>query len=170
MDYDKNKVAPLQELGVRAGDVVQCVETPYGVGNFARGSEYTVSSDLKIGNKYGAVEGKTVSTFRIVSREVTFKKWGDMTDAEKGVLLLADHMKKAIQFKRTVQDGWIGGKSGDWLWRDQCIYRIKPEPVRTTIKTPWTSEQVSGFVTHQITVETVDGVVDCSTVKMEKLS
>lgn len=63
--------------------------------------------------------------------------WRDMTDAEKGALLLAHHQGKVIEWNG------VSEKKGEWIGWDECdedclwdggfdghgfAYRIKPEP------------------------------------------
>jgi hypothetical protein len=53
--------------------------------------------------------------------------WRDMTDAEKGALLLAKHEGKYIEFKNnydTPEWKYIS----DPVWSPECAYRIKPTP------------------------------------------
>jgi len=60
----------------------------------------------------------------------TPKLWGDMTDAEKGALLLAHHEGKVIEWQFPEK-----GKSKDWVtvpaemyWNSGYAYRVRPEP------------------------------------------
>jgi len=58
--------------------------------------------------------------------------WRDMTDAEKGALLLAHHEGKVIEV--WVVDhhaSWWGEKAVSY-WRDDLAYRVRPEPKRET--------------------------------------
>lgn len=57
----------------------------------------------------------------------TPKIWGEMTDAEKGAMLLAHHEGKVIQCLYHKCDGWVD--IGDPIWAFEGRYRIKPEPV-----------------------------------------
>jgi len=65
------------------------------------------------------------------------KLWCDMTDAEKGALLLAHHNGKVIELAGIYDDTkefepWTRCPL-DFLWRDEAFaYRVKPEPVKTT--------------------------------------
>lgn len=106
----------------------------------------------------------------------TPKLWRDMTPEEKGALLLAHHEGKAIEC--------IGGgidfyMDCDPAWLNDWSYRVKPEPLRETIKilTDGTAAELCDFFrlpevsnpTHCITFNTLDGIPDCASVKMEKL-
>lgn len=128
------KVGTLKELGVKPGDVVECVRGAY---HAKSGVKYTV-------NQYGGVRSCEqssidVSTFRIISRaEETPKLWRDMTPEEKGALLLAYHEGKVIEGRN---EDW---KVGVWTiakpnWNNHSAYRIKPE--RT--KSEWSAWFVS---------------------------
>lgn len=104
----------------------------------------------------------------------TPKTWGDMTDAEKGALLLADLRGIPIQCKMEDVE-WFGGVSRKWCWIDNCAYRIKPEPKRETVK-------LCGYIdrgyfhirpgvndTHRITFDLIDGEPDTDSIRMEEL-
>jgi len=57
--------------------------------------------------------------------EDTFKLWRDMTDAEKGALLLAHHEGKVIERSHTGGQ-WQGVKY--LQWHDDIAYRVSPKP------------------------------------------
>jgi len=81
----------------------------------------------------------------------TPKIWRDMTDAEKGALLLAHHEGKVIERSHT---------SGQWQgveyprWHDDIAYRVSPEPsflplevgktYQTAVHGDWTCIHVEG--------------------------
>lgn len=99
----------------------------------------------------------------------TPKLWRDMTDAEKGALLLAEHEGKMIEV-------WANGAwySGIPHWSDEAAYRVKPEPVRKTVDYWWRNDEgikhTWGFGdTHRITFDLLDGKPDCTSIKMEKI-
>jgi hypothetical protein len=54
----------------------------------------------------------------------TPKTWGEMTDAEKGALLLAHHEGKLIEF--FYKQDWFAN-STSW-WDSNTAYRVRPEP------------------------------------------
>lgn len=54
----------------------------------------------------------------------TPKPWRDLTDAEKGALLLAHHEGKRIEVKHPFYDDWDYTRQ---LWAENGIYRIAPE-------------------------------------------
>ena len=93
------------------------------------------------------------------------KLWRDMTAAEKGALLLAEHEGKVIQF-------WDKFGFEDWCdiepsWEDDSAYRVKPEPkVETVVLTGYQYSDEWYFgetnyqgTTHQITLTIIDGEV-----------
>lgn len=100
------------------------------------------------------------------------KTWGEMTNAEKGALLLARQEGKEIE--RWVCDEWI---SVTPAWLDRVSYRIKPEPKRETVTLEcgcndnhgWTGNPKNRNATHRITFTTTDGTPDLDSVKMEAL-
>jgi len=106
----------------------------------------------------------------------TPKLWRDMTDEEKGALLLAHHEGKVIEWNGT------SAKTGEWTgWEacdDDCLwdgdfdgegfaYRIKPEPVREVERV--TIVNADNMKIGYGTIETVDGKPDCASIKMERL-
>ena len=115
------EVGTLKELDVKPGDVVECVN---GKGYATTGYEYTVSAGYKV-NGY-KIESINSSLFRIISRANTPKLWRDMTDAEKGALLLAFHEGKVIEYWRRGSGGW-GSCSSAGIY-DNGAYRVRPEP------------------------------------------
>lgn len=98
-----------------------------------------------------------------------------MTDAEKGALLLAHHEGKEIEYYGEVGNSWrLVNNPG---WYDDTPYRVKKSPVRTTkVVYMYSEDGYMTFVstsmsnpTHKITFNTIDGVPDCSSIKMEKV-
>ena len=95
------------------------------------------------------------------------KLWRDMTAAEKGALLLAEHEGKVIQF-------WDKFGFEDWCdiepsWEDDSAYRVKPEPKVETVVVTGFFNGTSGWVfgrqsvapldTHRLTLTIIDGEV-----------
>lgn len=116
--------------------------------------------------------------YRLVSRAVQATPqptiWRDLSPEEKGALLLAAHEGKVIEVWDDVGHEWLTCRYPNWT--HGCAYRLPKEPVRETEKfdvfynkgfgveacagTGWTA-------THRITFDTIDGVPDCNSVKME---
>lgn len=109
------------------------------------------------------------------------KLWRDLTDTEKGALLLAYHEGKVIQWSYN-QDVFVVSSSTEKgsrpCWSDDIAYRVKSKPVVEQVKMytgkstgPWghTADNSSVKRTHAITFNIVDGEFDCSSIKMEKL-
>lgn len=61
----------------------------------------------------------------VIEEPDTPKTWGEMTDAEKGALLLAHHEGKVIQL--LLSNGFWADARPDWA--DDTTYRINPDPV-----------------------------------------
>jgi hypothetical protein len=116
------------------------------------------------------------------------KLWRDMTDAEKGALLLAHHEGKVIEWSGiSATTGGLTGWSkcpNRFLWYGEFedmgfAYRVKPEPKVETVTlygntdgTTYLNFGLRGaveFDTHRITFDTIDGEPDVNSVKMEKL-
>jgi hypothetical protein len=103
------------------------------------------------------------------------KTWGEMTDAEKGALLLAHHEGKLIE--AYTSDGWR--KVSNNIGFSGMKYRVRPEPKRDTVEMTcgisprgfWCagSEKSEHFDTHRITFDTIDGDPDCDSIRMEAL-
>lgn len=111
------------------------------------------------------------------------KTWGEMTDAEKGALLLAHHEGKVIEY-HNFYGKWKTCFSGACVpFRDSgTAYRVRPEPKRETVtmfgadfgkgKTIRWAYSMSGHIgpdTHRITFQTIDGEPDCNSIRMERI-
>lgn len=194
-----NDIGTLAGLGVKEGDVVEhlyffdgdagCYKFPFKVDSRGRAIDKSGCFFLP----------KSLSTFRIISRadnppkpaiglyslltegqkkmattSQEPKTWGQMTDEEKGALLLAKHEGKVIE---AYWDGkWVKA-SGPNYFRFSSVYsyRIKPEPVIETV-VMYASDKMKGFglcrgdkSVHKLTFKTFDGEIDYTTVKMSKL-
>lgn len=160
------KVDTLQNLNVKPGDVVECVnsESRY----FTTGKYYDISVGGKIACDDGGKCFNTISTFRIFSRESDKPKtWGEMTDEEKKV----SYVMSAIEYIDESFDSDLAKRMRDELG-------IKPDPVRDTVElqgvidsnNPYFERKCDGYTyTHRITFDTIDGEPDCGSVKMEKI-
>lgn len=109
------------------------------------------------------------------------KLWKDMTPEEKGALLLAHHEGKEIQYYERAHgyEGWED--CGLHPWNDDGSYRVKPKSKVELVSihgyqglyvgkpTFWFGPSETSEDTHRITFNLVDGVPDCSSIKMEKL-
>lgn len=88
------------------------------------------------------------------------KTWGELTDAEKGALLLAHHRGEAIQF--------IPYDGATWRfcipqWADNKPYRVKPEH---KVKTVPVSCYVGGSTHIEVgTIDLIDGKPDLTSLK-----
>lgn len=163
-----NEVGTLKELDVKPGDVVEYIKGfdgmyPDYIGTRMIGANHG-------GVKFGYNNGFSVRVnhiFRIISRANTPKLWRDMTDAEKGALLLAFHNdKKCLEI-------WCNGKwvdCGDSTWNNNIAYRIRPEPKVEVVTMDGADIRFSGFIKgHRITFTTIDGKPDCASIKMEAI-
>lgn len=93
----------------------------------------------------------------------TPKTIAEMTDAEIGALVRAENDGKQIQIWLGNDERWFDSKQSNLF--PQYAYRIKPEPVRETVKvygllasdgwafTSWSCDED----THTLTFETIDG-------------
>ena len=99
------------------------------------------------------------------------RPWKDLTPEEKGALLLAHHEGGQLQRYCKFRDEWVDSslEAGE-----QHTYRINPEPKRETVTlygdTFYDFSDVEGcYPEYRITFDLVDGVPDCTSIKMEEV-
>lgn len=104
--------------------------------------------------------------------------WSEISDQEKGEMLLAHHNGKEIEMYNfgewvTVEPQWVSNRA----------YRIKKEPVVKQVTlygeiesppeyqhpTIYLGKEKMGRDTHTITYNVIDGKIDCSSVVMKEL-
>lgn len=102
---------------------------------------------------------------------ITFE---NLSDAEKGALLLAEHNGEIVQiYSERHKEGWTK-KSNRFMFNNHHQYRIKPAPKKTTIYFRkmecgvWTATGYK-FAEYTLTFDEVDGVPITSSVKMEEV-
>ena len=167
----------LAELNVKPGDMVECVGWSDDDSDLLVGEQYTIMEKHPLGHYSGLCavrdfgwtpvdEVDPTMLFRIVSR-ATPKTWGEMTDEEKGALLLAEHEGTVIEHSHN-QGAYWKPRSND-LWHDKHCYRVRPpEPKRETISVIiWDNEADTEIGTG--TIEMIDGKPDCASICMEEL-
>lgn len=104
----------------------------------------------------------------------TQKTWVEMTDAEKGALLLAHHEGKVIELDWGF--GWHQWDEETPFSETHQAIRIKPEPKRETMEfmmyhnggAPHVALYMSN-PTHRITFTTTGGEPDLDSIKMERV-
>jgi hypothetical protein len=166
----------LKELNVKPGDVVECVSLGRNGSNHyvTVGKRYTINPNRSYTDDGGEINFGFSEAFRIISRASdTPKTWGDMTDAEKGALLLAAHEGKVIEQHQNPSAGLPGG----WFfrarptWMPNGAYRVRPEPVRETVTLYGRATEPNSWAitaaqwdndTHRITFTTENGKPDCT--------
>jgi hypothetical protein len=162
-----SEVGTLKELDVKPGDVV---EYWYKNRIWVKG----VIDDNEIAQmENGLDQNKKYSTdpnWRIISRADNPKLWRDMTDAEKGALLLAKHEGKVIE----CYDGYMWFETVTPRWYVPHAYRIRPEPKVETVTVHYQKDgatvmPVANGYTHRITFNTIDGKPDTASIKMEAI-
>jgi len=162
----------LEQLGVQAGDVVEFVEWSNGhseAGAFAYGKKYTVG-DKRIDSGCGWFEiAGNKNIFQLISRGAP-QAFNDMTDAEKGALLLAKYRGEVVQML-----------SVDYDWKDcadarfvgKFAYRVKPKPVVDVVDLFYAgngfTQHSTPFDTHKLIYNRVDGEIDCASAVLVKL-
>jgi hypothetical protein len=182
----------LRELNVKPGDVVECWGDDIG-----RIDDEMVWRGQKGGKQ--VVSESVEPAWRIISRAPrddtagdkpvspatpdSPKLWRDMTDAEKGALLLAKYEGKVIECLSTKDAaGWIHTPYP--AWQTDLFYRVRPDPKIETVKLhgrKYTTQVYPSGVwdfdrndyrlgdTHVITFNLIDGKPDTSSIKMEEL-
>ena len=153
------------DLGYNAGDTVRCV-----------GNEYVLVQTNGEPTTRGGYNGLG-GTWELVSRTGStdaddgYLIWGDMTPEAQGALLLAFHNKATIQFY--CYDEWTDIQDPSFTSHDK--YRVKPaDPVVVTHEIFGSNELFWGYLTneddtHKMTYNTIDGVIDCASVKMMEI-
>lgn len=167
------EVGTLKELGVKPGDVVEFM--PSGEHYRVAGNRHLiVIKDDRDTGLYGC--WFTCRDFRIISRASdTPKTWSEMTDEEKGTLLLAHHEGKVIEYRYGVMNEWRNCAGSEPVWEPEALYRIRPEPKRETVRWYVAGRSMPGALrcnddTHRITFDLIDGKPDCSSIKMERIT
>jgi len=87
------------------------------------------------------------------------KTWAEMSDAEKGALLLAYHEKQQIQYFDSDHSEWV--RAFPPVWSEQTTYRIKPGPIVETVKRSVHGKEFMGYVA----IDLRDGKPDWSTIR-----
>ena len=160
----------LKELNVNPGDVVEHSDGEIYEIRIAEDGELA-NWDIRHGY-WGITVAESTQMYTIISRASDEpKKFGDMTPDEKGALLLAHHEGKAIEV-------WNGEywECVEQIFAEFVAYRIKPEPKIEVVnmyadlsECGMFGSTKNGDDTHTITFTTIDGVPDCSSIKMDAL-
>lgn len=116
----------LKELNVQPGDVVRHMNgSLYEIKYDDDGNLRNWSLD---GYRWGIPVSQSLQQYSIISRaNPTPKTWGEMTDAEKGALLLAAYEGKSVWYFNGSH--WYD-KPVHSNWYDHICYEVKPEPNR----------------------------------------
>lgn len=149
---DGRKVGPMME---RSG--IQMFSAPqsgsFGFGNFSWGYDGFANYS------------KAKSPDDLIAEwEGEPKTWGELSDEEKGALLLAHHEEKIIEYYSSGSGEWMEVSWPRQVWYSEDIYRVRPEPKRETV-----TLEGPFFEGYAITVETVGGKFDCESIKMVEL-
>lgn len=158
---------PLLEWDVRPGDRL----------NRVSGEKITVArvTTDAVYNETGCHWELALPVWRILSRaprDNTPKLWRDMTDAEKGALLLAHHEGKVIEFKNVSCEAHEWQSVAEPVWAGAHAYRVRPEPKVEAVTIKWHGKDIMGNqITddYRITFNLIDGKPDPASIKMETL-
>lgn len=108
---------------------------------------------------------KPLSVWTVIEEPDTPKTWGEMTDAEKGALLLAHHEGKHVE-QWDFDSGVWSGCIAPFQVVASGAYRIKPEPVVGEVVlnaeayndgTYYFSAASGSADTHRVALPTLDG-------------
>ncbi len=142
------------------------------VSNLVGVHTYVVTREGDVENYFDGFN-YSAQDLELIEEENEMKLWQDMTPEQKGALLLAYHEGKAIEYQH---DGrWYCSTNPSWC--SDCAYRVKPEPVVEVVVSHlgyagkrWLfSEGRCPCDTHKVTFNVVDGEIDVTSIKMEKL-
>jgi len=169
------------ELGYNAGDTVRCVDDRNRVDDggcliYVTGYEYllrhtTVEPRTNCGHNGYSASWELVSRAASTDADDGYLIWSDMTPEAQGALLLAEHNGEIIQF--FCLDEWILDSDPNWWHASK--YRVKPaDPVVVTHEIFGSNEIFWGYLTneddtHKMTYNTIDGVIDCASVRMVEI-
>ena len=106
----------------------------------------------------------------------TTPTWGEMTDAEKGAMLLARFEGKELEYYGNGMNVWY--KDHGFCFMRNFAYRIKPEPLVETVTAYAQPELGEGFEVNshcehwpfRITFTTTNGEPDLDSIKMERIN
>jgi len=163
------------QLGYNVGDTVRCVNSCM---NYMIDKTYKLIPDEigapRTNSGYNGYSG----TWELVSRagspvdtDDEYLIWGDMTPEAQGALLLSFHNGETIQFFSI--DEWVNIQFPSWERGGK--YRVKPAgPVVVTHELFGRHDLFWYFMeyeqdTHKFTYNTIDGVIDCASVKMVEI-
>ena len=159
----------LKDMNLKAGDMVKCISCLSGALNLDH--KYIVEEDQQ-GLKLEGGPLKSWSSSRFVLVESGPITWGGMSDVDKGSLLLAVHNGEEVEFYNYISKVWY--RTNNIEFHTHKAYRVKPAPVVVNHSryvhgggSWWTF--FSDKSTHKISFETIDGVISCGSIKMEKL-
>jgi hypothetical protein len=169
----KMEGSTLKELNVQPGDVVQ-----FGTDNEKYQIAYHNGMLCAMDGCFvvRVVDKSVARKWCIVSRAPeTPKLWRDMTDSEKGALLLAQHEGKVIECEQRPSGVWLAIAYCGFN-DDDSSYRVRPEPKRDTVtlygRNTWNAhynKDRAPLDTHRITFDLIDGHPDTASIKMEAL-
>jgi len=173
------------ELGYNVGDTVRCVNS---CGLYDIGEEHVLELGFE-GSPSIKKNGNGISaTWELVSRAGStdagygYLSWRDMTPEAQGALLLAEYNGHILEQRRKYYGTWETWETWETKHYPPFIsltkYRVKPaKPVVVThekfgnmdsfYKDFFTPMLPSD--THKITYNTIDGVIDCASVRMVEI-
>lgn len=107
-----------------------------------------------------------------------YRPWKDLTNEEKGALLLAHYEGKVVEFYDI--DRWVNLIHIDVIWGDNDIYRIRPEPMKVKINlvydpaeycydVSWDGPVPENLTLPDITFDLIDEKPDQISIRMEKV-
>lgn len=169
------KVGTLKELDVKPGDVLQWEGGEHFPCEVVEIDKFIVHMETPNGHLCYNLQYCCIPWVVISRASDKPKIWRDMTDAEKGALLLAHHEGKVIEGRNESwpNDEWVEIRVPSW-W-NYSAYRVRPEPKVDTVKQGYKTNSSGKFVTtsaldhatHVVTFNLIDGKPDYASIKME---
>ena len=103
-----------------------------------------------------------------------YKTWGELSDSEKGALLLAHLYGSVIQVRDLKDTEWLDVTDPSWFY--DRIYRIKPSERKVTMSGRkgsdgrWTFDEAGDKdSTHLLIFTETNDELDCDSINMRKL-
>ena len=182
MEVAMTEQGTLKELNVKPGDVVEWLDLEKD-NIFTVISASVITEGLYQGEVRARLEGYgggifDKEQFRIISRAAQATPTHDLTAITTPFGLLDEATQEALRAHGGPYEafGWAGFVACDPQWKNTITYRVKPSPVRKTVRTEANMTD-SGLLTAAhyghtripvtVVFETVDGVIDLASYKVE---